>query len=92
MRITFELPAHLEEKVRESMARGDTVAVCQLLADALAPTVESLMLASQPPLSDEEFEALADQLADETAADRGPNAKPLSDYAVSREGLYEDHL
>jgi antitoxin ParD1/3/4 len=92
MRITFELPAPVEEKVRECMARGDAVAVREVLAEALAPTVEALMLASQPPLSDEEFEALADQLADEMATDRGPDAKPLSDYAASREGIYEDHL
>lgn len=43
-------------------------------------------------LSDEEFEALADQLADEFMACVGPDCPPLSDCAVSREGLYGDHL
>ncbi|MFL5341608.1 MAG: hypothetical protein ACJ8F7_15805, partial [Gemmataceae bacterium] len=65
--------------------------VRDILAQFLVPAVEALLLESQPPLTDEEFEALADQLADEMAADRGPDAVPLSDYAVSREGIYEDH-
>jgi len=43
-------------------------------------------------LSDDKFEALADQLADDFMDYVGPDYRPLSDYAVSREGLYEDHL
>jgi len=42
-------------------------------------------------LSDEEFEALADELANEGAASIAPHAPLLSDYAVSRAGIYEDH-
>ena len=44
------------------------------------------------PLSDDKFEALADQLADDFMDYVGPDCPPLSDYAVSRKGLYEDHL
>ena len=44
------------------------------------------------PVSDDKFEALADQLADDFMDYVGPDCPPLSDYAVSREGLYEDHL
>ena len=47
---------------------------------------------NNPQLSDDEFEALADQLADEFMVYVGPDCPPLSDYAVSREGLYEGHL
>ena len=43
-------------------------------------------------LSDDKFEALADALTDEFMRYIGPDCRPLSDYAVSREGLYEDHL
>lgn len=39
----------------------------------------------------DEFEAVADQLADEFAACVGSNAPVLSDYAVSRASIYEDH-
>ncbi len=40
---------------------------------------------------DDEFETVADQLADEFAACVGANAPVLSDYAVSRASIYEDH-
>lgn len=42
-------------------------------------------------LSLEEFETLADELADKFIEFVGPDAQPLSDYAMSREGIYEDH-
>ncbi len=44
------------------------------------------------PLADDKFEVLADQLADDFMDYFGLAPRPLSDYAVSREGLYEDHL
>ena len=47
---------------------------------------------NNPQLSDDEFEDLTDQLADEFMVFVGPDCPPLSDYAVSREGLYEGHL
>ena len=43
-------------------------------------------------LSDDKFEGLADALADKFMEYVGPDCPPLSGYAVSREGLYEDHL
>jgi hypothetical protein len=48
-------------------------------------------LAKDESLSDEEFERLADELADFVEKNMPPDAKPLSDYAMSREGIYEDH-
>jgi antitoxin ParD1/3/4 len=52
--------------------------------------VESLTTSGE--LSDEEFERLADELADYFEKSMPPDAKPLSDYAMSREGIYKDHL
>ena len=49
-------------------------------------------LAKDESLSDEEFERLADELADYFEKNLPPDAQPLSDYAMSREGIYEDHL
>ncbi len=46
--------------------------------------------ASERPI-DDEFEIVADQLADEFTAYVGANAPVLSDYAVSRASIYEDH-
>ena len=42
-------------------------------------------------LSLEEFDVLADKLADLSMKIDGPDAQPLSDYAMSRESIYEDH-
>ncbi|QLE58477.1 hypothetical protein [Nostoc sp. TCL26-01] len=40
---------------------------------------------------DEEFEVIADELADELQTYIGSNTPVLSDYAVSRAGIYEEH-
>ena len=40
---------------------------------------------------DEEFAAIADYLADEFKTYIGATAPVLSDYAVSRAGIYEEH-
>ena len=49
-------------------------------------------LANEKSSGDEEFEKLADELADFVEAHLPPDAKPLSDYAMSRGRIYEDHL
>lgn len=48
--------------------------------------------APMTPLSLDELETLADQMADEFMEYVDPDCPPLSDYALSRQGLYEDHL
>ena len=90
MNITLELSPEVEAKLREGIERHDNESVCQLLADALAPTVETLLQQTTEQLPDEKFEVLANQLADEVAAHLEPNAPELSDFAVSRAGIYED--
>ena len=42
-------------------------------------------------LSHEEFEAALQRLADLSMKFDGPDAQPLSDYAMSRESIYENH-
>jgi antitoxin ParD1/3/4 len=91
MQITLELPPDVEVQLRESVIHGDVEAVRRLLTEVLTPTVEALLQEVPAGLTEVEFEAVADQLADELAADCGPNAPSLSDYAVSRKGIYEDH-
>lgn len=91
MQITLELSPDTEVQLRESVAHGDVEAIRRLLAEVLTPTVEALLQEMPAELTETELEAVADQLADELTADLGPNAPSLSDYAVSREGIYEDH-
>lgn len=89
--ITLELLPEAETKLREGIERHDAERVRQLLVDAFAPTVEALLRQIPEQLTNDEFEALADQLADEVATRAAPNALALSDYAVSRAGIYEEH-
>lgn len=92
--ITFELSPELEAKLRDTIARNDAESTCQLLAEALVPTVEALLQKPQEPISLEEFDRLLDELDelnDEIIAEHGGDLPVLSDYAMSREGIYEDH-
>jgi hypothetical protein len=91
MKITFELSKQVEAKLRETLARRDAEEAKRLLAEAVAPTVEALLHNEKITLSETEFEALADQLADELSACVGPDFVGLSDEAVSRAGIYQDH-
>jgi antitoxin ParD1/3/4 len=91
MTITLELSPEVETKLRAEIARHDIGSVRQLLADTLIPTVEALLWQIPEQLSEDEFETLADQLAAELVACLESDAPILSDYAVSRAGIYEDH-
>ncbi len=91
MTITVHIPPDIEKQVRENISLGDIDAVRHLLVEALEPTVEALMKNKQY-LSIEEWEMKLDQLVDVFMDCVGTDVPPLSDYAVSREGIYEDHL
>ena len=57
----------------------------------LLDDMENSSVGNNQRLSLEEFDTLADELADKFMEFVGPDVKPLSDYAISREGIYEDH-
>ncbi|MDE0085338.1 MAG: hypothetical protein OXU23_06475 [Candidatus Poribacteria bacterium] len=52
---------------------------------------ENVSINDNQRLSLEEFDEIADRLAELSMKIHGPDAKPLSDYAMSRESIYEDH-
>ncbi len=52
---------------------------------------EEPLTGNNQQLSLEEFDKIADRLAELSMKIHGPDAKPLSDYAMSRESIYEDH-
>ncbi len=91
MTITVYITPDIEKQVQENISLGDTDAVRRLLVEALEPTVDALMN-NKPQLSVEEFEIMLDRLAEKFMEYVGPDVPPLSDYALSREGIYEDHL
>jgi antitoxin ParD1/3/4 len=91
MTITVYITPDIEKQVQENISLGNTDAVRRLLVEALEPTVDALMN-NKPQLSVEEFEIMLDRLAEKFMEYVGPDVPPLSDYALSREGIYEDHL
>jgi antitoxin ParD1/3/4 len=50
-----------------------------------------IFLKSQDKQKDEEFESISDKLAEDFKMYVGQNVPNLSDYAVSRESIYEEH-
>jgi hypothetical protein len=56
-----------------------------------APGLLSRLSDSEVEIGDREFEILLDELADEFIKNIGVNLPLLSDFAVSRAGIYEDH-
>ncbi len=83
--MTIELPEAVYQSLSEEAKQKGKRA-----EDVVAEMVVSLTTDRQ--LSDDDFERLADELADFVEKYLPPDAKPLSDYAMSREGIYEEHL
>lgn len=52
---------------------------------------EEALADNKPQLSLEERLALLDAFTDKFTELVGPDVPPLSNYAISREGIYEDH-
>lgn len=82
--LTIELPEAVYQSLNEEAQQKGKKA-----EEIIVEMVKSLTV--KPELSGEEFERLADELADYVEKNMPPDAKPLSDYAMSREGIYEDH-
>ena len=91
MTITLEVSPEQETQLRQRVAHRDAEAVRQLLMEAVEPTVAVLLRETTAEVADEEFEALADELAAEWAAAADPEALPLPDEALTRAGIYRDH-
>ena len=89
----LELRDDFAEELKQSLADMEVdvkTVPAQKVAERLGLLQSSMNNSTQ--LSDDKFEALADALSDKFMEYAGPDCPPLSSYAVSREGLYEDHL
>ena len=56
-----------------------------------APGLLSTVSDSDAEMGDREFEILLDEVADDFIKSLGGNVPVLSDFAISREGIYEEH-
>jgi antitoxin ParD1/3/4 len=90
--VTLNLSPEVEAQVRSLIAQQDVVGLRLLLADTLAAKVEAMLSQSSAELDTDEFESVADQLEEEITTYLGSTRPILSDYAVSRAGIYTEHL
>lgn len=100
--IQISLPESMKVFVEEQIAKGGYSSASEYLQELIFQDQQcksqeekraQLMakLQTQGQLNDEEFEVVADKLADEFALCVGSNLAVLSDYTVTRESIYEDH-
>ncbi|WP_375473493.1 type II toxin-antitoxin system ParD family antitoxin [uncultured Nostoc sp.] len=100
--IQISLPESMKVFVEKQIAKGGYSSVSEYLQELIFQDQQrkhqegkraQLMakLHTQGQLNDEEFELIADKLADEFALYVGSNLPVLSDYAVTRESIYEDY-
>ncbi|MBE9114938.1 hypothetical protein IQ249_03405 [Lusitaniella coriacea LEGE 07157] len=94
MTVTLELSPEQEVKLRSYIARRDREGISQLLVAAFAPTVEVLLDRERDRAVENEsqFETFADRLADRFATYFPSHPPVLSDYGISRAGIYEERL
>lgn len=75
-----------------TVQNGQVVLDSQLdLPDGTRVELHALPPTSSDQPSGEELDRLLDELADTFEEITDPSTPPLSDYAVSREGIYGDH-
>lgn len=93
MTFALQLTPEMTLRLQESIDRQDADAVRRTLADALDPTVQSLLAGNQEGpanspgrITMEEFDRLADEIADVFAG-----TAPSQDLDLSRAGIYGEH-
>ncbi|MCW5852227.1 MAG: hypothetical protein KIT87_19290 [Anaerolineae bacterium] len=91
MTITLQLTPEMEARLQMGILRQDESAVREVLIEAVEPTVESLLTHETEDLSDEEFDRLSEELVVAVSGNLPSDWKGLSDYAMSRESMYEDY-
>ncbi|MCC5631166.1 ribbon-helix-helix domain-containing protein [Nostoc sphaeroides] len=96
--IQISLPESMKVFVEEQVAKGDYSSASEYLQELIFQDQQCkgqegkrtqliTKLQTQGQLNDEEFELIADKLADEFALCVGSNLPVLSDYAVTRSPL-----
>lgn len=91
MILSIELTPELEERFREGVAHHDVPQVKDVLLHAVNNYVESLMFNPSPPLTEQEWDEAMDELDAFLDSTLSADIPVLSDYAISREGIYGDH-
>lgn len=91
--INITLPESLKSFIDQQIAEGGYNSVSEYLQQLIIQEARRKNKESLKGfiINDQELENALDELADDFTACVGGNAPILSDYAVSRESIYEDH-
>ncbi|MGA1196344.1 MAG: hypothetical protein ACO36I_07580 [Candidatus Latescibacterota bacterium] len=89
--LNLQLSPESEEALRLGIVKKDPERVRELLLNALEPAVEAL-LRQGDVISGEEFEIVADELANVCAEAIDLDAPVYSDQTFNRATIYADHL
>lgn len=79
----------MTERLEQAIARLKTLPIEKQDANPTGSEATATLILNQ--LQEDDFEAIADQLADEFQQYVGSDVPTLSDEAVSRAGIYEEH-
>lgn len=91
MSVTPKLPVPPKTSKREKYASSNgKIATPPVVEETHAEKIERILNGTES-LTPEEFELLSDALAEEMLEDCGGQIPVLSDYAISRKGIYVDH-
>lgn len=82
----ISLPESMKAFVDEQVAKGGYGSVSEYLQELIFQDRQR-----KGQVNDEEFEVVVDRLIEEFAVCIRANLPVLSDYAVTRESIYEDH-
>ena len=89
--VTINLNDEVEQALRESVESGDKDRMKELLANAVAPTVEALL--NQHTVEQiNDWQTFSSDLSTLFTSLLPANAPILSDYAMSREAFYEENV
>ncbi|MDL1898866.1 iron-containing alcohol dehydrogenase [Anaerolineae bacterium CFX7] len=91
MVLAIELTPEQEERFRLGVAQRDESQVRDVLVVAMEDYMQSLLRFAPLKLTEQEWDHLADELVELVETGRQDSAQPLSDFALSREGIYADH-
>ena len=91
--INISVPESLKSFIDHQITEGGYNSASEYLQQLIIKEAQRKSKASLEEflITQEEFENTLDELADDFVASVGANVPILSDYAVSRESIYEDH-
>lgn len=91
MTLMLDLPPQKEKELQEAIAVNDADQMREVLTSALDDLIFSLLQNPSEPLTGAEWDRVADELVAYVDSILPDDVPVLSDYAISREGIYGDH-